>query len=47
MIEILFSESAAASLSVAACNDKNIGGVSSAIIVGEDGDNQEEKCREI
>lgn len=46
MIEILFSESAAASLLVAACNGKNIGGVSSAIIVGEEGEslasNQEE-----
>ena len=40
MIEILFSESAAGCLSVAACNGKNIGGVSSAIIVGEDGENQ-------
>lgn len=47
MIEILFSESAAASLSVAACNSKNIGGVSSAIIVGEDGENQASNQEEI
>ena len=47
MIEILFSESAAASLSVAACNGKNIGGVSSAIIVGEDGENQASNQEEI
>ena len=33
MIEILFSESAAASLSVTACNDKNIGGVSSVVLL--------------
>lgn len=47
MIEILFSESAAASLSVAACNGKNIGGVSSAIIVGEDGESQASNQEEI
>lgn len=47
MIEILFSESAAASLSVAACNGENIGGVSSAIIVGEDGESQASNQEEI
>ena len=47
MIEILFSESAAASLSVAVCNGKNIGGVSSAIIVGEDGESQASNQEEI
>lgn len=47
MIEILFSESAAGCLSVAACNGKNIGGVSSAIIVGEDGENQTSNQEEI
>ena len=40
MIEILFSESATGSLLVAACNREYIGGVSSAFIVGADGENQ-------
>ena len=47
MIEILFSESAAGCLSVAACNGNYIGGVSSAIIVGEDGENQTSNQEEI
>ena len=47
MIEILFSESAAGCLSVAACNGNYIGGVSSAIIMGEDGENQTSNQEEI
>lgn len=47
MIEILFSESAAGCLSVAACNGNYMGGVSSAIIVGEDGENQAPDQEEI
>ncbi len=46
-MEVVFGESAAGSLSVAACNGKNIGGVSSAIIGASDGENQSPNQEEI